>query len=120
MLDAINMFPYFRFIRIEGQEKMNHSCGSISSLIIISVMAFLLIFKLTEAFRMTTVFFTSETTMSLEPPITTVSTSMSSLQTQPFMLAFNEYYNFASCENQSIESNIYQFQYLDSGQDLVL
>jgi hypothetical protein len=80
------------------------------SLVIIVVLMALMFIKLEQMFKQNTVFFTSKTTVSQEPPMTILSTYPNETVHTPYMMAFMHL--SASC---SFTSNIkaYNYTYYD-------
>ena len=91
MLSSLSMFPYSAFWRIDGQGFMKNSCGGIATILAILILIVLSILKLNEVFKMTTIIATSSSTMSLEPPMTNVSTTQNNPAFMPYMLGFGSY-----------------------------
>lgn len=87
MLQAINLFPYSQYLRVNRKEKIDHKCGGIASLIILTIIFLLFIFKMIDAFKKTTMFITSQISVDLEPPMTIISTYQKDPENKPFMLA---------------------------------
>ena len=52
MIESINLFPYIRFLRIKGDHELNHTCGGVTSLIQILVIAGAFIVKFVEVIKM--------------------------------------------------------------------
>jgi hypothetical protein len=93
------MFPYSQFLRMDGKEELGHKCGGISSIVIVCLMVVLMGFKVAEAIRMETVFFFTESSVRLDPPMTTLSTFMNDTERQPFMIAIQKGQD-ANCPTQ--------------------
>ncbi len=74
MLKNINFFPYTQFLRVNSKEKIDHNCGGIASIIILAIIIFLFTNKMIDALTKKTVFINSQTSVGLEPPMTSITT----------------------------------------------
>ena len=86
-LESINLFPETRYFRCKSKSELDHQCGGFASLLIIITLLVILSIKLNEAFKRHSIFFNSNTVVTLEPPMSTISTKQSGLHHNPYMLA---------------------------------
>lgn len=108
MLNSLNLFPYTSFFRINGNQELYHNCGLIASIIIIVILLLILIFQFIDVFSKSTIIFTTETSVALEPPLTTVSTSQDDKNYRPYMLALEPTsYTGINCPSSSASMNFY-------------
>jgi hypothetical protein len=85
------LFPYNTFSRLSNEQEMTSACGGVAALVAICAIIAILAMKLVEVFQMTTVISSSASTMTLLPPMTTVSTYQDGLLAEPYMLALGYY-----------------------------
>ena len=67
MLKTLNLFPESRFFKVKKSEELDHKCGGISSLFILSVCLAVLVVKLFHAIRKDTVLFSSQKNYNIIP-----------------------------------------------------
>ena len=89
MIEKINLFPYTRFFRMRGDHQLKHSCGGITTILIIVVITVIFMFKFLEVIKKNTITFSSQSSISLEPPSTLVTTNQSDPNHEPFMFALS-------------------------------
>ena len=98
MLEAINLFPETRYLRVRKNYELDHKCGGCASLLIMTTLFVLLVVKLFEAFSYRTIFFTSENVVDVEPPMTTISTYQNDTIHSPYMITAS--FRDAGCVSQ--------------------
>ena len=87
MLEALNMFPESRYFKVKKNAELDHQCGGLSSLFVITVCITLLCIKLVEMFQRKTIFFTTENQNNIIPDMATLSTFQNDTFHNPYMLA---------------------------------
>ena len=74
MLESINLFPETRYFRVKRSAELDHKCGGLSSLFIITVCIVMLVIKLMDVFKKESIFYISSEKYSFEPTMATLST----------------------------------------------
>ena len=87
MLEQINLFPETRYFRCKQSSQIDHQCGGIASLLIILTLLTIFTIKLVEVFKKQSVFYTTNTSVALTPPLSSVSTKQNGTHIAPYMLA---------------------------------
>lgn len=109
MIEAFNLFPESRYLRIRKSSELDHKCGGIASLAIILVLLIIMSIKLIEVFKKVTVFSNFKEEVDFEPAMTPISTNQDDPYQSPYMLAIA--FQNRGCSNASRTLNLWYITY---------